>query len=141
MIKFLDTSVLIRILLREENPLRQWHEIQLGVTSQITRVECYRTLDRLRIVDVLNDDEHAEKVAEVEDLLSRIDVVRLDKRILARASESLPTAIGTLDAIHLVSAMTYRERQPKDEPPIYIATHDNSLAACARNTDFRVIGI
>jgi hypothetical protein len=48
--------------------------------------------------------------------------------------------IGTLDAIHLVSAMLYRERQPEDEPPICIATHDNSLAACAHATGFRVLG-
>jgi predicted nucleic acid-binding protein len=140
-IAYLDTSVLIRILLREEKPLRAWRGIELGITSEITRVECYRTLDRLRVMEVLDDEEHATKTAEVDDLLSRIDTIRLTKRILARASEPLPTVIGTLDAIHLVSAMTYRDKQPKDEPPIYIATHDNSLGACARVTGFRVLGL
>jgi hypothetical protein len=30
-----------------------------------------------------------------EDLLSRIDLIRLNRRILARASQSLPMVIGT----------------------------------------------
>jgi predicted nucleic acid-binding protein len=138
-IAYLDTSVLIRILLREKNTLPQWDEIQVGVTSQITRVECHRTLHRLRLIDVLNDDEHAAKLAEVEDLLSRIDIMPLKKLILQRASEPLPTVIGTLDAIHLVCAMTYRERQPREEPPIFLATHDQSLASAGRATGFRVL--
>jgi len=139
-IAYLDTSVLIRILLREDHALREWHQIQLGITSEITRVECYRTLDRLRLIEVFDDEDYASKVIEVEDLLSRIDKWRLTKKILQRASDSLPTVIGTLDAIHLVSAMTYREGQPKDEPPIMLATHDQGLAACARATGFRVLG-
>jgi predicted nucleic acid-binding protein len=139
-IAYLDTSVLVRILLRESYPLSQWDEVRLGITSEITRLECYRTHDRLHLAEVFSDEEHAAKVAEVEDLLSRIDVVRLKKPILFRAAEPMPTIIGTLDAIHLVSALVFRERQPREEPPIYMATHDKALAACARASGFRVLG-
>lgn len=137
---YLDTSVLIRVLLREKTALAEWNEIDLGVTSEITRVECYRTIDRLWSTDVLDDDDYAAKCVEAEDLLSRIDVVPLTKEILRRASQSLPTPIGTLDAIHLVSAMTYRERQDTDERPIVMATHDRSLAAGARAAHFELLG-
>ena len=130
----------MRILLREQNSLREWDEIEVGVTSEITRVECYRTIDRLYVIDVLDDDGRAAKIAELEDLLSRIDFVPLRKTILRRASEAMPTVIGTLDAIHLVSAMVYRKLQPENEPPIYLATHDHGMAACARATGFRVLG-
>lgn len=137
---YLDTSVLIRVLLREKTALPEWNEITLGVTSQITRVECYRTIDRLWLTDVLDEDDHAAKRADVEDLLSRVDVVPLTPEILRRATEVLPTPIGTLDAIHLVSAMSYRELQDPNEHPIVVATHDRSLAAGARASRFEVIG-
>ena len=136
---YLDTSVLIRVLLREKTALVEWSEIELGVTSEITRVECYRTIDRLWSTDVLDDEDHAAKCVELEDLLGRIDVVPLTKEIPRRASQSLPTPIGTLDAIHLVSAMKYREAQEEDESPIFLATHDHALAAAARATGFRVL--
>ena len=56
------------------------------------------------------------------------------------ASEPLPTVLGTLDAIHLASALLYRDAQPDDEPPIVIATHDRAFATAARILRFRVIG-
>jgi predicted nucleic acid-binding protein len=137
---YLDTSVLIRVLLREKTALAEWNEITLGVTSQITRVECHRTIDRLWLTDVLDEGDHAAKRAEVEDLLSRIDVIPLTPEILRRASEVLPTPIGTLDAIHLVSAMSYRELQDPSARPIIMATHDRSLAAGARAAHFELLG-
>jgi predicted nucleic acid-binding protein len=137
---YLDTSVLIRVLLREKTALAEWNEITLGVTSQITRVECYRTIDRLWLTDFFDEGDHTAKLAEVEDLLSRIDVVPLTPEILRRATESLPTPIGTLDAIHLVSAMSYRDLQGPNERPIVMATHDRSLAAGARAAHFELLG-
>ena len=42
----LDSSVLLRIVLRELNPLVEWDHLTGGVTSTLTRVEAARTLDR-----------------------------------------------------------------------------------------------
>lgn len=49
-------------------------------------------------------------------------------------------AVGTLDAIHLATAMHYQELQSPDEPPIRFATHDLALARAARAMGLRVIG-
>jgi len=57
--------------------------------------------------------------------------------ILARASLPLPTPIGTLDAIHLSTAMLWRESSTSD---LVVATHDSALGIVARVSGFRVVG-
>ena len=137
---YIDASVLLRIILREANPLAEWDELQEGITSELTRVEAARVLDRLVVLGVLQDEEIDEKSAEVADILRRLDILRIDAQVLARASSPLPAVLGTLDAIHLASATIYRDAQPDDEPPIVVATHDRALATAARALRFRVIG-
>jgi predicted nucleic acid-binding protein len=139
-IAYLDASVLLRIVLREANPLAEWDEIEVGITSDLTRVEAARVIDRLTVLRVLQDEEIAEKYAEVADILQRVDFIELNADVLARASEELPTVLAPLDAIHLASASLYRDAQPDDEPPIVLATHDRALANAARALRFRVIG-
>jgi hypothetical protein len=49
----------------------------------------------------------------------------------------MPTVLGTLDAIHLATALLWRENTGSD---LVMATHDGSLALAARAAGFRVIG-
>jgi hypothetical protein len=58
--------------------------------------------------------------------------------VLSRAGEPLPTPLGTLDAIHLASALTWRERM--GALPM-MATHDAALGLAARAFGFEVRGI
>ena len=44
---------------------------------------------------------------------------------------------GTLDAIHLATAMLWRERTGAD---LVMATHDTALATASRASGLRVIG-
>ena len=64
-------------------------------------------------------------------------IAYLDTSALARASEPFPTAIGTLDALHLSTALVWRERQ---DQPLVMATHDGGLALAARSFGFEVLG-
>jgi predicted nucleic acid-binding protein len=57
------------------------------------------------------------------------------------ASESLPTSLATLDAIHLATARTYRDSQPSNERPISFATHDHALSKAASAFHFEVLGL
>lgn len=141
MIAYLDASVLLRVVLQEANPLREWNDIVIGITSELTRVETARVIDRLVHLGVLQDEEIQQKYAEVGDILRRVDFVPLDEQVLLRASRRLPTVLGTLDAIHLASAQIYRESQRITEPPIVFATHDHALAKAAVAMQFQVIGI
>jgi hypothetical protein len=57
--------------------------------------------------------------------------------VLSRASEPMPIAIGALDAIHLATALTWRDRMG---PLPEMATHDTALGTAARVFGFEVRG-
>jgi predicted nucleic acid-binding protein len=139
-IAYLDASVVLRIVLNEPEPLQEWRQIDNGITSEITRVECARVLDRLVNLEILQYEEIAEKENEVHDMLRRLDFVPLDRAVLHRASASYPRVVGTLDAIHLASALMYRDLHAADSELIF-ATHDRGLGEVARTQKFRVLGI
>lgn len=140
MIAYLDSSVLLRIVLREPDRLAKWEQLTVPVTSVLTRVEMARTMDRNAVLQTASESELAEKRAEIADLLRRISAIALDDRVLEEAARPLPVALGTLDAIHLASAVIYRAKQPRNERPIFFATHDKQLATAARALNFEVIG-
>jgi predicted nucleic acid-binding protein len=133
---YIDSSVLLRVVLGEPGRLRSWRTITRAMSSELLRVECLRTLDRARLVEGLDDDEVAETRAAILEHIQAFDVIRIDGRILERAAEAFPTALGSLDAIHLASALLAR----RDVPDLALATHDAQLARAARAEGFRVLG-
>lgn len=137
MIAYLDASVLLRIVLRQPDALREWPRIDRGVTSALTQVECLRTLDRLRIAQGIGDQDIAPRREAVYRLMEAMEVVELTVGVLARASQPMPTTLGTLDAIHLATALLWRERSSAE---LVVATHDSALATAARASGLRVAG-
>ncbi len=132
---YVDTSVLLRVVLGEPRRLRAWSRIRHASSSELIRVECLRTLDRARLAGELADDEVAERRESVDELLASFDTITLDRRILRSAAEPLPTTLGTPDAIHLASARALRMRVPE----LRFATHDDALAIAARAVGFTVM--
>jgi predicted nucleic acid-binding protein len=137
MIAYLDASVVLRLVLREPKPLNEWKKLTGAVASALTEVECLRTLDRLAHGGALTGDELAVRRAAVFDLLGGAQVVDIGRPILRRASEPFPTPLGTLDAIHLATAIAWRDYHEQD---FFVATHDRSLATAARAVGFQVSG-
>jgi predicted nucleic acid-binding protein len=138
-IAYLDTSALLRLLLREPAALKleEVKACEALVSSEILAVESHRTIDRLRVLGKLTMDEAAAVSDAIRDWLESVDLVLLRPPILARASEPFPTAIGALDAIHLATALVWRDRKGQE---ITMATHDSGLAAAARAFGFDVLG-
>ena len=66
-------------------------------------------------------DEAASRRTAVTEWLEAVDLVLLQRPILARASDPFPTPLGTLDALHLATAPVWRERMRE---PLVMATHD-----------------
>ena len=97
MIAYLDSSVLLRIVLGQRNALGDWSRISQGVASALVEVECLRTLDRLCLTGEHGDEAIATRREAVYRLLESIDVVEISQPILSRASLPLPTVLGTLD--------------------------------------------
>ena len=137
MTAYIDTSALLRIILREPGALDDLRAYEALVSSELIAVESARTIDRLRIQGSLTPAEAAERVSAVNAWLEAIDLVLLRPPVLSRATEPMPMPIGTLDAIHLATALIWRDRMG---PLSDMATHDTALAAAARTFGFNVRG-
>jgi predicted nucleic acid-binding protein len=137
-IAYLDSSVLLRIVLGQSDALREWRVVERGVASALVEVECLRTLDRLRLLEGLADDQIASRREAVFRLLEAMEVVEPTRPVLARAAQPLPTLLGTLDAIHLSTALLWREWAGAD---LVMATHDAALGTAARASGLRVVGL
>jgi predicted nucleic acid-binding protein len=136
-IVYLDSSVLLRVVLGQTGSLREWRSIDRAVASELVEVESLRTLDRLRLAERLSDDQIASRREAVYRLLEAVDIVEPNRSVLQRASQPLPTSLGTLDAIHLATALLWREKTGTD---LAMATHDDALATAARASGLRVLG-
>ena len=137
MIAYLDTSALLRIILREPGALDDLRTYDKLVSSELIAVESARTLDRLRSQGALTIDEAAERIGAANDWLEAVDLVLVRPPVLSRASEPMPMPIGTLDAIHLATALIWRERVGALPEML---THDAALGAAARAFGFDVRG-
>jgi predicted nucleic acid-binding protein len=137
-IAYVDTSVLLRVVLREPGALEDLQSYEGLVSSELIAVESARTIDRLRLQGALTLEEAADRSRAVGDWLEAFDLLLLRPPVLSRASEPLPTSLGTLDAIHLATALLWRERM---RPLATIATHDSALGVAARTFGFDVRGV
>jgi predicted nucleic acid-binding protein len=138
MTAYVDTSALLRIVLREPGALKDLRAYDALVASELIVVESARTLDRLRLQGALSLAETGAYRRAVGEWLEAIDLVLLRPAVLGRASEPLPAPVGTLDAIHLASALVWRERRGGLTT---VATHDTALGLAARSFGFDVRGI
>ena len=134
---YVDSSVLLRIVLGEPDRLRIWPTITNAVSSELIRLECLRTIDRARTRLGLPDRQVAQYRADVLEAVDAFSLVALDSIVLERAAEPFPTGLGSLDAIHLASALLARDSVGE----LLFATHDDELGTAARATGFRVHGV
>jgi uncharacterized protein len=135
---YLDTSALLRLVLREPGAIEDLRSYDGLVSSELIAVESCRAIDRLRLHGSLSTEEAASRVRTVTEWLEAIDLVLLRPPVLRRASEPLPTPLGTLDALHLATALIWRDRMPD---PLVVATHDAALGLAARAFGFEVRGV
>lgn len=138
MIAYLDASVILRRVLGQADSLNEWPQLVQGVASALAETECLRTLDRLRLTESLTDSSIATRREAVYRLMEAIEVIDISAAVLTRAAQPLPTTLGTLDAIHLASAMLWQERSGQ---ALVLATHDRALATAARASGLFVIGV
>jgi predicted nucleic acid-binding protein len=134
---FVDSSVLLRKLFGEPDTLAEWPAIEAAYASRLVPVEVGRVIDRCRLMDQIDDEDVAALHQETQRLLRSIDVLALSEQILRRAAEAMPTILGTLDSIHLATAL---EIGRHIEKPLVLATHDAQLARAARAFGLEVVG-
>ncbi|MDH5428360.1 MAG: PIN domain-containing protein [Nitrospirota bacterium] len=137
MIAYIDSSVLLRVLFGQSNALKEWKKIERGMSSALIEVECLRTMDRLRLVENFGEEAIAIRREAIFRLLEGLEIIELTHPVLARASQPLPTTLGTLDAIHLATALMWKEQAKEN---LVMATHDTALALAAKASGLSVIG-
>lgn len=132
---YIDSSVLLRVALGEPGDLGSWPRIQRPTSSELVRIETLRTIDRARIQGRLDEEDVARLRADLLRTIDTFTLVALDATVMTRAAEPFPTSIGTLDAIHLASALLARERIPD----LRFAAHDVELGLAARAVGFDLL--
>ena len=135
---YVDTSAVLRWLLNQEPSIGGWGYWNAAYTSEICRVEFHRTIDRLRLNANLDDDERGVLLERFAEFWRSVHRVHVSTAILDRASQALPTVLGTLDAIHLASA-ELADGRSQDGVAEFL-THDSQLGTAARALGFAVRG-
>lgn len=137
MLAYIDSSALLRVIFGEKSQLADFHKIESAVSSDLLRVECLRTIDRIRVDKKFTDSEYVTRVQIFYSYFESFEIIPLHRDILTRASQPFPTRLGTLDAIHLASGIVYRERNAQE---VVFCSHDISLKNAAQALGFRVLG-
>ena len=138
MIAYVDSSVVVRIVMQQPNTLAGLGSFDARVTSWLTQTECLRTLDRARFTDGLAGDDMLERAAIVHMLLRRMRRVAVSRSVIERAGAALPHPLKALDAIHLATALQLREHT---RTGLVFATHDRLEGKTAAALGFDVVGL
>lgn len=123
---YVDTSVFGRVILEEpdkdaiQNDLAKFDRI---VASRLLRIELGRLAHREKIVE------------EANRVLADVQLIPMDEEILAAAETIPPTYVGTLDAIHLATAVRLHEAGELDA----VMTYDKRLITGAREHGLTVL--
>jgi predicted nucleic acid-binding protein len=138
MMVYLDASVVIRKLQREAGSLPGWGQWERAYSSTLVRVEVLRTINRTRLRGTLTDREVADLVEKARAIFDGLELLQLTQSILNRASQSFLMPLGTLDALHLATALRLVESTAME---LTFLTHDIELAMAARSLNFSVEGV
>ena len=126
---YLDSSVVLRHILTGDDTLNSVRAEAAG-SSDLLVIECQRVLQRERMSGHLDDQQFAEAADLLEGIVDRLAIIELGPLVKRRAAGPFPTVIGTLDAIHLASAMLWQDAEPGSV--VQVLTADRRLALCAR---------
>lgn len=135
---YLDTSAVLRVVLGQPGTLAVWGKWSSACASELLGVEARRALDRLRLEGALDDDQVGAFHAALAAIERTIDQIRVTRLVLGRAALPMATPVKTLDALHLASALLWRERRGDD---LLFATHDPQQARAARALGFECVGL
>jgi len=121
---YLDSSAAVKLILREDdsNPLQRfiqgenpWQQALRLVGSDLVRVETLRACAR----------SHPQGAAKASELMRAISLVRISPAHIALGATHPPPELRTLDALHLVTALTLTPEL------VGMLTYDQRLGASA----------
>jgi predicted nucleic acid-binding protein len=123
---YLDSSAIVKLAVREPESLalrRYLRRRQPFVSSALARTEVLRAL--LPAGD--------EAMSRGRAVLQRIDLVRVNDRILNAAGMLRPLELRSLDAIHLATAHQLGEELRA------VVTYDNRMVTAAKELGYKIV--
>ena len=138
MIAYIDSSVLLRVVLQQPGADDGLLAFDQRVTSLLTEVECLCSVDRAYRRGDLDLTEWGERRTAAYEQLRRMHRVVPSRSVLQRAGSPLPVPLRALDAVHVATALMLRDRRGDE---LLFATHDRQQARAARALGFEVVGV
>ncbi len=114
-----------------------WDGISAPFASELVRIEARRVIERMKIENHYSEEHFTKTLVALDRLLSGIALVPLQPRILARAAQPFGLIVGTLDALHLSTALALRDQVPSANWTFF--THDQQLNRAAAAVGFSVL--
>ena len=112
---YVDSSVVLRHILNDDPALGRFGTSDIVGSSDLLFIECQRVLHRERLEAHLDDQQFSECLLLLEAIIDSLYLIELGQAVKRRAAGPFPTVIGTLDAIHLASAILWEEAEPTSE--------------------------
>ncbi len=125
---YVDSSALLSFLFGVDRAFALAARSERLGSSRLLLVECARVIDRYRLEGKLDDQQVAFAREQVQTAASGLHILEITPAVLERAAQSFPTVLGTLDALHLASALEWRSAEPR----LVLLTQDRQMATCAR---------
>ena len=135
---YVDTSVILRVVLGQPRAINDFEEWETAYSSELLGVESRRVIDRLRLQEALDDEGVAQAHEQLGWIEQSLGWIRITPSVLRRAGQPMATSLGTLDALHLSSALLFREQR---DVALVFATHDARQGLAARANSFSVLGL
>jgi len=126
---YLDSSMVLRRVFEEPGAIQTWSQWELVMASELLQGEGFRAIDRLRVVDELQDAQVADLMDSFRQHLNGIYAIAIDAAVLRRAAAPFSSVVTTLDAIHIATALVWMEDEGE---PLVFVTHDAQQAVAAR---------
>lgn len=124
---YLDSSAIVKLAIQEPESaaLRRYLRRRRPlVSSALARTEVLRAL-----LPCGND-----ALASGRSALARLDLIRVNDRVLTAAGTLLPNELRSLDAVHLATAQLLGDECGS------VVTYDDRMAAAARQLGYQVTG-
>ena len=135
--RYVDASVVLRILFSEPGPRAPLTRKAVAVSSELIQVECFRALDHARLGGHLDDLQMARKSKELFGLLANLHLFPVSAEVVERARATFPIKVRALNALHVATAQAVAA----EVGPLDFWTHDAQQASAATVRGLEVRGV
>lgn len=114
---YCDTSAFLKLYVKEKGSVeaRDFARKNRLLSSGILLTECYSALSRKKEMGEIEEDAFKDLAKRLKNDAKRLETITLSEEVLQQAEEiALNTSARALDALHIASALIFREHSRFD---------------------------